>query len=623
MTDREQTEDGRAKPLIRLTPEFRDPFRRIVFGVAGSAVERLLAIDKVNNIYFEACGIDDDRAFMDKCLDVMRVEYEVSEEDLARIPPKGRVVVVANHPFGGIEGIVLASLLHTVRDDFKLMANFLLERVEGLRPWMLFVDPFDRADSARVNMKPLKDCLRWLRDEHMLAVFPSGTVSHLNLRGGGIVDPPWSPTIGRIVRSTESTVLPMYVQGSNGLLFQLAGLMHPRVRTALLPNELANKKDKTIRIRIGHPIPFDALKQYDDDQKLIDYLRLRSYNLRHRKPDGAGRRRTVLPLKFQRTERTPVTRPLEHDLIAGDVERLPPEQKLLENNTLSVFYARADQIPNLLHEIGRLREITFRDAGEGTGQALDLDRFDDYYLHLFVWNRDKRELVGAYRLGQTDEILPRFGKRGLYTSTLFRYRRRLLASLTPGLEMGRSFIRKEYQRNFASLLLLWKGIGQFVVRHPRYKILFGPVSVNADYTRKSQELMVQFLKDNNALPDLARLVKPRRPLLMGPLSKLRSRRISRVVRDLDEVEAFIADIESKMQGVPVLLRQYLKLGGSLLGFNIDPDFGNCLDGLILVDLTKTDPVILNRYIGREGVEAFYAHHGLTPPPKAPARPPAG
>jgi putative hemolysin len=588
--------------------------------VAGSAVERLLAIDKINNIYFEACQIDDDRAFMDKCLDVMRVEYEVAEEDLARIPKTGRVVVVANHPFGGVEGIILASLLHTVRDDFKLMANFLLERVEGLRPWMIFVDPFDRAESARVNMKPLKECLRWLRDDHMMAVFPSGTVSHLSFRRGGVVDPPWSPTIGRIVRSTESTVLPIFVQGSNGLLFQLAGMVHPRIRTALLPNEIANKKNKTIRIRIGHPIPFDTLKQYDDDQELMDYLRIRTYHLKNRKPESSGRRRMVLPLRFGRPDRTAVARPLDAAQIAADVERLPGSQRLLENNTLAVYYARADQIPNLLHEIGRLREITFRDAGEGTGHALDLDRFDDYYLHLFVWSREKKELVGAYRLGQTDEILPRFGKRGLYTSTLFRYRRKLLGSLNPGLEVGRSFIRKEYQRNFASLLLLWKGIGQFVARHPRYKILFGPVSVNADYTRKSQELMVQFLKDNNALPDLARLVKARRPLLVNPISGFRNRRISRLVRDLDEVEQFIADIESKMQGVPVLLRQYMKLGGQLLGFNIDPDFGNCLDGLILVDLTKTDPTILNRYLGREGLEAFCKHHGMPVP--APVRPEA-
>lgn len=610
---RQQPGAQKAEPLIRLTPQFRDPVRRVVFGVAGSAVERLLAIDKINNIYFEACQIDDDRAFMDKCLDVMRVEYEVAEEDLARIPKTGRVVVVANHPFGGVEGIILASLLHTVRDDFKLMANFLLERVEGLRPWMIFVDPFDRAESARVNMKPLKECLRWLRDDHMMAVFPSGTVSHLSFRRGGVVDPPWSPTIGRIVRSTEATVLPIFVQGSNGLLFQMAGLVHPRIRTALLPNEIANKKNKTIRIRVGNPIPFDTLAQYDDDRQLVDYLRLRTYHLKNRKPEGSGRRRMVLPLRFGRPDRASVARPLDAAQISADVERLPEAQRLLENNTLAVYYARADQIPNLLHEIGRLREVTFRDAGEGTGHALDLDRFDDYYLHLFVWSREKKELVGAYRLGQTDEILPRFGKRGLYTSTLFRYRRKLLASLNPGLEVGRSFIRKEYQRNFTSLLLLWKGIGQFVARHPRYKILFGPVSVNADYTRKSQELMVQFLKDNNALPDLARLVKPRRPLLVGPISKFRNRRISRLVKDLDEVEQFIADIESKMQGVPVLLRQYMKLGGQLLGFNIDPDFGNCLDGLILVDLTKTDPTILNRYLGREGLEAFCAHHGMTPP----------
>lgn len=614
MTAERPERPGRYTPrLISFRPSFEDPVRRVLFGLAGGAVERLLAADKVNNIYYEIGCIDDGREFMAKCLDVMRIAVEIPEEDLARIPKTGRVVVVANHPFGGIEGIVIAHLLHGIRPDFKLMANFLLERLEDFRKWLILVDPFARDDSAKINMRPIKETLRWLKDEHMLAVFPAGEVSHIDLKHGGITDPAWSPMIARLVRMTESAVVPVFFKGSNGLLFQLAGLVHPRLRTALLAKEFANKVDKTIHLRVGHPIPYAKLAELADDRALIDYLRVRTYNLKNRKGEPDRRRRVVLPIRFTRPEKAAVAAPRDPPAIAADVVALPPEQKLLASGKFSVWYARAAQAPNLMHEIGRLREATFREAGEGTGKDIDLDRFDDYYLHLFVWSDEKQELVGAYRLGQTDEILPELGRHGLYTMTLFHYRGKLLDSINPALEMGRSFVRKEYQRNFLSLLLLWKGIGHFIAKFPRYKYLFGPVSMNADYTRKSQELLVRFLKDNNALPNLAKLVKARRPLRMNPLGRLAHRRLSHVVKDLDEVEELIADIESRIEGVPVLLRQYLKLGGKLLGFNIDPEFSNVLDGLILVDLTKTDPVILSRYFTREGVVSFRAYHGLPAP----------
>ncbi len=607
------TPENYSKPLINLVPPFDDPLRRVLFGLAGSAMERLLAIDKINSIYYEICRRNDGREFMEKCLDVMRVAYEVPEEDLARIPKTGRVIVVANHPFGGIEGIIMASMLHGVRQDFKIMANFLLDRVEGFRKWLILVDPFDRSTSAKMNMRPIKEALRWIKEDHMLAVFPSGEVSHVDLHRGGITDPPWSTMIARIIRMTGASVVPVYFKGSNGLLFQLAGMVHPRLRTALLAKEFANKTDKTIHIRVGNVIPFSRLAEFEDDRELIDYARLHAYNLRHRKAGPEKKKRLILPIRFTRSEKVAVAAQRDPAVIAADVAKLPADQKLLTSGKQSVWFARAAQIPNLMHEIGRLREITFREANEGTGRDIDIDRFDDYYLHLFVWNDEKNEIVGAYRLGQTDEILSQLGRHGLYTTTLFHYRGKLLESISPALEMGRSFIRKEYQRSFSSLLLLWKGIGHFVVKFPRYKILFGPVSVNADYTPKSQELLVRFLKDNNALPTLAKFVKARRPLRLNPLGLLTHRRISHVVKSLDEVEALISDIETHISGVPVLLRQYLKLGGKLLGFNIDPEFSNVLDGLILVDLCKADPVILSRYFTRPGVVNFRAYHNLPPP----------
>lgn len=147
------------------------------------------------------------------------------------------------------------------------------------------------------------------------------------------------------------------------------------------------------------------------------------------------------------------------ELQQSEIKYLPPSQHLLSSGVMEIYYARSGQIPWLLQEIGRLREITLHEAGEGTGNPVDLDLYDAYYLHLFVWNREKSELVGAYRLGLTDEILGKYGKRGLYTHTLIKYRHNVLARLNPAIELRRSFVRPKYQCSYLALNLLWNGQG--------------------------------------------------------------------------------------------------------------------------------------------------------------------
>jgi putative hemolysin len=302
----------------------------------------------------------------------------------------------------------------------------------------------------------------------------------------------------------------------------------------------------------------------------------------------------------------PIIPPVDPELLADEVASLNPDRLLVDEGDQQVFLADATEIPNVLREIGRLRELSFREVGEGTGRELDLDRFDDSYQHLFVWQSARHEIVGAYRIGSCDSILFREGVRGLYSATLFRYSRQLFEAMGPALELGRSFVRSEYQRSLAGLALLWKGLAQFVLRHPRYAILFGPVSISADYHSASQALITSFLKENNYRHPWARWVRPRTPL-RGHIPH-RIRVAGRELRHLDDVSAFIAEIETDHKGVPILLRQYLKLGGRLLGFNVDPDFSNVLDVLLMVDLRNTEERTLARYMGRSGAEAFLACH---------------
>lgn len=289
--------------------------------------------------------------------------------------------------------------------------------------------------------------------------------------------------------------------------------------------------------------------------------------------------------------------------MSAEIEALPPGSLLDQNGSLEVWHATASRIPRLLQEIGRLREITFRAGGEGTGRARDLDLYDNYYRHLFVWNQDTSELVGAYRLGLSDEIALHYGRKGLYTHTLFRYDDALIRAINPAIELGRSFVRPEYQKSYSPLLLLWKGIGRFVAANPRYRMLFGAVSISGDYTADSQRLLVEFLRATRFCPDLASHIHPRRPF-QNPI------RLSQLPADLDELAEMVTAIEPDGKGVPVLLRQYLKLGGQILGFNIDPKFSNTLDGLILVDLDRTDPRVLNRYMGTSEAVHFKNHRPI-------------
>ncbi len=575
----------------------------------GGALGYVLMLNRLNSLYGQIDRKSDTRGFIDETLRRLKVECEVSENDLAAMPQSGSLLVVANHPFGGIEGLILASLLLGVRPDAKIMANYILGRIPELRPILLPVDPFGAKASQARNLKSLREGMGWLKGGHALAVFPAGTVSHVDLHQRRIADPAWHQSIGRMAQKSRSSVLPVFFEGSNSLVFQLAGIIHPKLRTALLPHEFLNKGNKTIKVRIGNVIPFEKVNAFDTDEKLATYLRMRTYALKYRCREATGRGLPKMDLSRPlKSKSCAVAAAVDPAVLGREVDQLPCDQILIDSEEYRVFYGKAHQMPNLLFEIGRLREITFREAHEGTGKSIDLDRFDLYYTHLFVWNREKREVVGAYRLGLVEPILRRFGKKGLYSATLFQYREQFLEHVRRGIELGRSFVRVEYQRLYAPLLLLWKGIARFVALYPEYTALFGPVTISDDYSILSKQLMISYLTINHYAPDLARLIRPRTPARGQALKRLGLDDVVSLPADIDDLSAMISDIEGDRRGVPVLLRQYVKLGGRLMGFNIDPAFGSSLDGLILVDLLKCDRRVLARYMGKQGADDFYGYH---------------
>lgn len=606
------SEKPRNQRIFEIDVPFQDPLRHAMFRLLKRPLERLLRLNRLNNLYsqFTPEFAENAPPFTDQALDLLDVWFDLSDIDLERIPAEGPVVVVGNHPFGAIEGILLASILRRRRDDYKIMANYLLARIPQMATMLISVDPFGRASSAARNIKPLKEALKWVADGHLLGVFPAGEVSHMTWKRRQVADPAWSESIGRLIRKTGAPVMPLYFDGANSTMFQLMGLVHRRLRTAMLPRELLNKRHKRIEVRVGRMIRPEKLDEFETDRDLIDYLRLRTYLLARRDPE-LQRPALVRRRRRRRSEilgyEVPIAEREDQRLISGDIAALPAEAKMAENDDYVVYHGQMTQMPHIVREIGRLRETTFRTVGEGTGKALDLDQFDEYYDHLFVWQKAKREIVGAYRLGKTNAIIPRLGIKGMYTRTLYKYKKSLIDQISPAIELGRSFVREEYQREFQPLHMLWRGIGEYVLRNPEYRRLFGPVSISAHYQSASRELMITFLKDNRYSSGLARLVKPKLP------PKLKRRRgvhfTTRQVTSIDEISNLIGEIETSYQGVPVLLRHYLRLGGRLLGFNIDPQFNDALDGLILVDLLETDPRILSRYMGRAGADTFYRVHG--------------
>jgi putative hemolysin len=584
----------------------REPIGSLPFQTrVASVLERVSGLRQLDALYQLAPRSLDADQFLHYVLELFEIRHQVPDEDLALVPRTGGTILFANHPFGAIEGVVLASLLRTVRPDVRVMANHFLKRVPEISDLFIAVDPFGSPHATRTNSRPLREAVRWVRSGGLLVIFPAGEVSHLQVQRRTVTDPAWHPSLARLARLTGATLVPTYIHGANGPWFQLAGLVHPRLRTLLLPRELLNKRDTTIAIRIGQPLRAEKTASYADDTALTDYLRRRTYALQalhsaaHLRQGNATREGVAF-------DAAPIASAVPASLLSAEVEALPADRCLGRSGQFTVHCARAEQIPWVLQEIGRLREITFRATGEGTGKPADVDLYDSYYLHLFVWNSEAKQVVGAYRLGLADEILPRFGKQGFYTHSLFKYRTRLLKTLGPAIELGRSFVRAEYQKSFSPLLLLWKGIARFAAANPQYRILFGPVSISNEYQTASRQVMVEFLRAHNYQSELARWVKPRKPFRPGTDGLRKTEWVG--LDDLDDVSELLSRIESDGKGVPILLKQYLKLGGRLLGFNVDPQFNDALDGLIMVDLCETDPKVLERYMGKEETARFLAYH---------------
>lgn len=567
---------------------------RDAFSPVRAAAERALAIDDLRLLHATCPAELGGAEFFAWALQALDVEVSCDSRDLARVPAQGPAIVTSNHPFGGVEGLALAKLLMQVRPDVRILANAMLASIPQLAPLLITVDPFGGAEATRSNLRGVREALRWLGSGGMLLTFPAGEVAHLDLRRLRVCDPPWNPAIARLAVRSGASLVPAHVPGRNGAAFQAAGLLHPRLRTALLPRALLKGRGTTLRARFGSAVDPQRLATLGDDRAMIDHLRWRSELLSAR--DERAARASARPTR-------PVAEAVAADALAREIEALPPECVLVPGDDECALIVQGDRAPLVLREIGRLREIAFRAAGEGTGRETDLDRFDTTYRHLFAWSRSRREILGAYRIGAADELLRSGGRDALYTSTLFDVGDELLENMGPSLELGRSFVRLEHQRSPSGLLLLWRGLGALACREPHRPVLFGAVSISAAYGKTSRLLIQSFLSCRHG--DSAQRVRPRHG---APEARAWDRDVA-ALGDLDEVSRLVEQADPEGKGVPVLVRQYVKLGAKVLGFNVDPAFSDALDALIVVDLRRAPRKLLERFMGKTGAAAFMSHHG--------------
>lgn len=567
-----------------------------------SFLHSALSVDDLAGLYEQARLQYGHLELSQGILSVLKVKLTLAERDLQSFPKTGPVIVVANHPFGLLDGMLLDSILLRVRPDIKILTNSLICSVEELRHRCLPIDVFETGDARENNVKSLRKLAKLLRSGGGAALFPAGEVSHWRSDIREISDPAWSTAAARYAQGLRVPVVPIYFDGANSLSFQLAGVVHPRLRTASLLRELMKMRNRCVEARIGRLIQPEDLDRFDTVEAATDYLRARVYVLRHRqvRPTHA---QPAPPRASFPSSKTRVAVTESNNTVTRIAELIDTRHSVVENEDYVVVRAAGSEIPDLLDEVGSLREVTFRAAGEGTGHARDLDRFDPHYQHLLLWHKERKQIAGSYRLAWTADIFRQKGIAGLYTSTLFRYQPAFFQKTGPALELGRSFIRLEYQKEYAPLLLLWQAIARSAAERPEAPVLFGAVSVSNQYSEASRSLIVRFILNHGYWPDLASLVTPRKPVRSHLTAGFEVQTIARCLDDIETLSQSIAEIEGGA-GVPVLLRQYFKLGGRVAGFNVDRRFSNALDGLLIVDLRQTSSKVLGRYMGADRLAAF-------------------
>ncbi|MFQ3231199.1 lysophospholipid acyltransferase family protein [Reinekea sp.] len=575
--------------------ELYNPFRlSLKHGFVNSALERLLGLTPLIKAY-DACQRSlSAEAFLDYTLKALETKVVLKGQPLVNeLPETGATIVVANHPLGGLEGVALTRALLSVRPDTKVLTNQMLSGIPELSENFLGVDVLGKKTAHR-NTSGVRAADEHLAQGGVLLVFPAGQVSANKWRNLTVQDRQWNYMVGRLALKHKASCLPVFIHGKNPNYFYLAGLIHRRLRTVLLPRQLTNKTGMSLTMTVGTHISHKEAEKAKTATALTHLLRMSTYFLA---PSSTKAHR---PLEILVSE----TGLLNRDALLIDIANLE-QYKVLNKGEFNVYCAPFHALGSVFSALAEAREITFRAAGEGTGKQFDTDQYDKYYLHLFVWDEKNNAIVGGYRLGETDKIIAQRGVTALYSRSLYKFDQNYMAKFGNALEVGRSFVTQAYQRHPYALDLLWRGIGSFVANNPKYSRLFGCVSISSDHSDMARAFISDAMMEGfRAEQKFLENVKPIAPLKVK--NKIWTPSMLSAIRDISVFNKLVGQCEPG-KSIPVLLRHYIALNGKFVGFSINKGFNDSLDGLIMVDLQQMPERYLNRYLTKNGAAKFKQH----------------
>jgi putative hemolysin len=549
---------------------------------AGWFFMKVTRISSINKFYDTIKHLEVTK-YADAILKHYEIDYEIPEEDFKRLPKEGPYITISNHPLGAIDGILLFKLIEQKRPDYKIMANFLLKRMVPLAPYIIPVNPFEDHKNVKSSIAGFKSALSHLKEGHPLGIFPAGEVSTYKDEKL-IVDKPWEEAALKLIRKAEVPVVPIYFHARNSKLFYRLAKFNGVFRTAKIPSEVYSQRNRPIKIRIGQPISVKAQQEQHTLEDFSDLLRKKTYIL----ANAYEKERLIdqLPssIKLPKSPKK-IASAVRTEVIEGEIEKLTEkDRRLLQSKNYEVFLAPANEMPFTLKEIGRQREVTFRAIGEGTNNSIDIDRFDEYYHHMFLWDNEAKVIAGAYRMGLGSEIYAKYGIDGFYLQDLFRFEPELFGMMSQSIEMGRAYIIKEYQQKPMPLFLLWKGIVHTTLRHPEHKYLIGGVSISNQFSNFSKSLMIEFMKSNYWDPYVAQYVRPKKEFKVKLKDADKEFVFDETQADLNKFDKLIDEVEPGSLRLPVLIKKYIKQNAKVIAFNVDPLFNNSVDGLMYIKI---------------------------------------
>jgi putative hemolysin len=572
---------------LRLAAMAPNTFMGKILKIFGPLLDKLLGINKLRNVY-ESCQLSglDKQQFSQKLLNGLGVQVSGVNGVLEKVPLSGRCVVVCNHPYGMIEGVIIAHLLTAFRSDTQVMANVGLQIFKEIKGYFIFANPLK--PKAKINTLAIKQCFSHLENDGLLVVFPAGRVSFFQSDKQRITDGDWNRLVIKLAQKTRAPILPVFISGTNSQLFHRMGRIYYRFRLLMLAHEMFKLQAHNINLKTNNLLSIKQLNEFKGIKRMNDFVRLQCYlnDENYFTPwledDASMPFKNIIPTADKIT-------------IKSELAQLPDEQHLLDFKSFSVYYGYQNQMPLCVQEITRLREITFRTLDEGSGEICDTDKFDATYMHLFIFDHKNEEIIGAYRIGQTDLLQNEGGVSQLYLSQMFNFSAGFINQQQPCLEMGRSFIIAAHQNSFHGLLLLWKGIGAFVCQNPHYRTLYGTVSLSKLYDPRSVALIDEVMVTNKDGINAKAAFK-------GKLHPEVKDFINAAPVELNQLSALVMGIEEDNKDIPVLLKQYHKLGAIFHCTGIDVNFNHTPGLLLSVNLPEAPEKLLKLYLGSSKAE---------------------